>query len=302
MDDLEQAHGMPGAHEIDYRESMNVTHVHAAIQREKKEPLSAGVPIPFWLMGLFFVIFGWGSYYLGMFSGGYSGDVFDESAGGFRAREKGGAGGGEAAEQPLSVVEQGKKVFKNNCATCHQPTGLGIPGQYPPLAGSEFVNGTPRRLAMILLKGLQGPVTVKGNSFNGAMPTWTTLQDKQIAAVLTYIRQEWGNKGGEIEPGQIAHARKEYKDRVDSWTEADLKAVPADAVLEGAHTAPAAAAAPRPLPALPQRGCRTGAGGNEIMEFSNLRRRGNTFRIKPNYNGYRLYFDTRPRRTSRARP
>ena len=239
-EDPKQPHG---ALEIDYRETTDITHVHAAIQREKKDPLMAdSVPVPFWLMGVFFVIFGWGIYYLGQFNGGYSGDVFSENAGFAGSKKAGGGPGGEAAAQPETVVEQGAKVFKNNCATCHQPTGLGIPGQYPPLAGSEFVNGTPKRLAMILLKGLQGPVKVHGNTFNGAMPTWTTLQDKQIAAVLTYIRQEWGNKGGEVEKEQIAKEREVLKDRSEPWAEADILGVPADAVLEGAP-------APAPAPA-----------------------------------------------------
>ena len=238
MSNPEDSKHSHGALDIDYRETSNITHVHAAIQREKKDPLTDSVPIPFWLMGIFCVIFGWGLYYLGAFNGGYSGDVFNESAG--QVSGKKGAAGAAGPEQPLTVVQQGAKVF-TNCQQCHQPTGLGIPGQYPPLAGSEFVNGTPKRLAMILLKGLQGPVKVKGNTFNGQMPSWTTLSDKQIAAVLTYIRQEWGNKGGEVAPEQITKERQAIKDRSDSWTEADLLAVPADAVLEGAPDAAAPA-------------------------------------------------------------
>ena len=246
MDDLEQAYGAQGAHEIDYRETMDITHVHAAIAREKKEPWSANVPIPLGLMCIFFLVFGWGTYYLGEFSAGYSGDVFNERSGSASSAKAGGAGAGPGAEAgPVTVVDQGKKVFLNNCAVCHQPTGTGVPGQYPPLAKSEYVNGTPKRLAMILLKGLQGPIQVEGSTFgSAAMPPWEkTLNDKKIAAVLTYVRQEWGNTAGEIAPEQIAHARKDYKDRVDSWSEADLKAVPANAVLEGAP-APAASAAP----------------------------------------------------------
>ena len=250
MDDLEQAYGAQGAHEIDYRETSDLTHVHAAIAREKKEPWSANIPIPLWLMCVFFLVFGWGTYYLGMFCAGYNGDVFDERSGLSASSTKAGGAGPEAEAGPVTVVDQGKKVFKDNCAVCHQPTGTGVPGQYPPLAKSEYVNGTPKRLAMILLKGLQGPIKVEGSAFgSAAMPPWEkTLNDKKIAAVLTYIRQEWGNTAGEVAPEQIAHARKDYKDRVDSWSEADLLAVPADAVLEGAPApaapAPAAGAAP----------------------------------------------------------
>ena len=231
MSNPEDSRQSPGTLEIDYRETTNITHVHAAIQREKRDPLSNSVPIPLWLMGVFFLIFGWGIYYLGEFNGGYSPDVFNERAG-LGAAKKGG-GQNEGPAQPLTVVEQGKKVF-SNCATCHQATGLGVPNQYPPLAGSEFVNGNPKRLAMILLKGIQGPITVKGTTFGAAqMPSWAPLNDKQIAAVLTYVRQEWGNKGGEITPQQIAHARQEFKDHTEPWTEKEILAVPPDAVLEG---------------------------------------------------------------------
>jgi len=109
---------------------------------------------------------------------------------------------------------------------------------------------------MILLKGLQGPIKVEGGTFNGQMPAWEkVLTDKQIAYVLTYVRQEWGNKGGEITPEQIAAARKEFATRTDAWSEADLLAVPANAELPGGASAASAApptsappAAPAPAP------------------------------------------------------
>lgn len=231
MSNPEDSRQSPGGLDIDYRETSNITHVHAAIRREKREPLSGSVPIPVWLMGIFFLIFGWGIYYMGEFNGGYSGDIFNERAGMGSSKK---AGAGVAAAAPETPVERGKKVFLSNCATCHQPTGLGQPNQYPPLAGSEFVNGSPKRLARILLKGLQGPVTVEGHTFNGQMPTWTTLPDQKIADVLTYIRQEWGNKGGPVSAEQIDHERDEIKGRSDSWTAPEILAIPADAQLEGA--------------------------------------------------------------------
>jgi hypothetical protein len=107
---------------------------------------------------------------------------------------------------------------------------------------------------MIVLKGLQGPVTVKGQQFGTAvMQAWdTTLNDGKIADVLTYVRQEWGNKGGPVSAGQIAALRKELASRQGSFTEADLKAVPDDAELPGGDPAgakPADAKNPAPAPA-----------------------------------------------------
>jgi hypothetical protein len=105
---------------------------------------------------------------------------------------------------------------------------------------------------MIVLKGLQGPLTVKGQQFGTAvMQPWDkTLTDAKIADVLTYIRQEWGNKGGPVSAAQIAALRKELASHPDSFTEADLKAVPPDAELPGGEPAgPQPAQAPSPAPA-----------------------------------------------------
>jgi len=93
---------------------------------------------------------------------------------------------------------------------------------------------------MILLKGVQGPIKVAGQQFPGVaqMPAWgTTLTDKKIAAILTYVRGDFGNHSGPITPDQIADARKEYASRTDSWKEADLLAVPANAELPGGEAA-----------------------------------------------------------------
>lgn len=232
---------------IDYHETRDITEVHAAVQREHKEPGFGQVPVPLWLMALSGLAIICAGTYLGMFNGGFRGDVFDEretspkllfpeTAGSTGAAA--GAGAEAAAESPAA---QGKKIYTVNCVACHQASGMGVPGAFPPLVKSEYAIGGSKRLAMILLKGLQGPVKVSGVSYNGAMPAWEKiLSDKKIAATLTYIRQEWGNTAGEISPEQIATARKEFAARAEPWTEADLLAVPANEELAGG----AAAAAP----------------------------------------------------------
>ena len=120
-----------------------------------------------------------------------------------------------------------------------------------PLAGSEIVNGGSKRVGMIVLKGLQGPITVKGQSFGTAvMQPWEkTLTDAKIADVITYIRQEWGNKGGPVSKEGIAGLRKELASHPDSFTEATLHEVPEDAELAGGESAgPKPADAPSPAP------------------------------------------------------
>ena len=158
------------------------------------------------------------------------------------------AAGPQGAQQAaeLSPRDRGKKIFAANCQTCHQANGLGVAGQYPPLAGSEFTTGGSRRPAMIVLKGLQGPVTVKGQKFGAAvMQPWDkTLTDQKIADVLTYERSEWGNNGSPVTAEQIAALRKELANHPNSFTEPDILAIPADQDLSGG--APAGAAQPKP--------------------------------------------------------
>lgn len=223
---------------MDYGETADVHQVHAAIQREKREPRAGMEPLSIWLIAVYGLAIFFGGAYLGRFSGNFSGDSLDPM-GGASVKKKNVNGPG-VDQVELSQADRGKKIFSANCAVCHQPNGLGAASQgYPPLAGSEYVNGGTRRLGMIVLKGLQGPLTVKGQSYGTAvMQPWDkTLTDAKIADVLTYIRQDWGNKGGPVSAPQIAGLRKELASHPDSFTEADLKAVPEDAELPGGEPA-----------------------------------------------------------------
>ncbi|MEY2584962.1 MAG: hypothetical protein QOD80_988 [Verrucomicrobiota bacterium] len=239
---------------MDYGEDADVHQVHSAIQREKREPRAGMEPLSIWLIAVYGLAIFFGGAYLGRFSGNFSGDGLDPLGGAPRPKKAGvnGPGGEQTAE--LSQADRGKKIFSANCAVCHQPNGQGAPGQgYPPLAGSEIVNGGSRRPAMIVLKGLTGPITVKGMQFGTAvMQPWDkTLTDAKIADVLTYIRQEWGNKASPVSTAQIAALRKELANHPDSFVEADLHAVPDDAELPGGEAAgakPADAKNPSPAP------------------------------------------------------
>jgi mono/diheme cytochrome c family protein len=244
----------PGGHSrqgMDYGESSDVHQVHAAIQREKREPRVGLEPLSIWLIAVYGLAIFFGGAYLGRFSGNFSGDGLDPLGGAPRPKKLGPNGPSEQTTE-LSQADRGKKIFSANCAVCHQPNGLGAAGQgYPPLAGSEIVNGGSRRPAMIVLKGLQGPITVKGMQFGTAvMQPWDkTLTDAKIADVLTYIRQEWGNKGGPVSTAQITALRKELASHPNSFVEADIHAVPEDAELPGGEPSgakPPEAPAPAP--------------------------------------------------------
>src|SRR6266478_2243573 len=145
---------------MDYGEHQEVQEVHAAIQREKREPRVGLEPLSIWLIAVYGIAIFTGGAYLGRYSGNFSGDGLDP-LGGPPPAKKGGGPQGQQQQAELSPRDRGKRIFAANCQTCHQANGLGVPSQYPPLAGSEFTTGGSKRPAMIVLKGLQGPVTVK---------------------------------------------------------------------------------------------------------------------------------------------
>ena len=245
---------------MDYGETEDVQQVHAAIQREKREPHAGLEPLSLWLIAIYGLAIFFGGAYLGRFSGNFSGDGLDPYGGAPRTSKKDSHGPGGGPAQEMTPADRGKKLFSANCAVCHQPSGVGAAGQgYPPLAGSEIVNGGSKRMAMIVLKGLQGPITVKGQSYGTAvMQPWEkTFTDAKIADILTYVRSAWGNTGGPVTPEGVAALRKELAGRAESFTEHDLQAVPADENLPGGEAPatkpgeppkPADAAAPPPKP------------------------------------------------------
>jgi len=239
---------------MDYGETEDVQQVHAAIQREKREPLAGLEPLSLWLIAIYGLAIFFGGAYLGRFSGNFSGDGLDPLGGAPRATKPGQHGPNEGPQAEMTSADRGKKIFSANCAVCHQPTGLGSLGQgYPPLAGSEIVNGGSKRVAMIVLKGLQGPITVKGQTYGTAvMQPWEkTFTDAKIADIITYIRSAWGNTGGPVTPEGVAAVRKELAGRTDSFTEPDLHAVPADENLPGGEAPAAKPGEPPKAPAAP---------------------------------------------------
>src|ERR1700736_2360903 len=225
---------------MDYGENEEVHEVHAAIQREKREPRVGLEPLSIWLIVVYGLAAFFGGAYLGRYSGNFSGDGLDPMGGPPPAKKSAAGPGGAEQQAELTPRDRGKKIFAANCQTCHQANGLGVPGQYPPLAGSEFTTGGSHRPAMIVLKGLQGPVTVKGQKFGTAvMQPWdNTLTDQKIADVLTYERSEWGNNPSPVTAEQIAALRTPLASHPESFTEPDILAVPALDELPGGVAAP----------------------------------------------------------------
>ncbi|UQD54943.1 cytochrome c [Flavobacterium sp. K5-23] len=92
----------------------------------------------------------------------------------------------------IVAADKGKSIYNQTCVACHQATGLGIPGAFPPLAKSDYLNKDTNRSIKGVVKGLKGPITVNGKKYNGAMPA-QALNDQQIADVMTYVYSSWGN-------------------------------------------------------------------------------------------------------------
>ena len=130
---------------------------------------------------------------------------------------------GASAQEKLP---DGKQVYATTCAACHQTTGEGVAGVFPPLAGSEWVTGDEAKLALIILHGVTGPIEVAGETYNGMMPPWGgTMKDADIAAVLTYVRSAWGNKAAPVTAAKVASIRAAHGSRTTPWTAAELAAV-----------------------------------------------------------------------------
>ena len=104
-------------------------------------------------------------------------------------------------------IAAGKQVYETVCMACHQADGKGLPGAFPPLAGSDYLAGDPARAVGVVVNGLQGEVVVNGVKFNSVMPAMVQLSDQQIADALTYAMNTWGNSAGSITVAQVAAER-----------------------------------------------------------------------------------------------
>jgi mono/diheme cytochrome c family protein len=183
------------------------------------EPQAGRTAVPVWLIVLLFLLLYWGMVYFDQHSGWFDARVYAPYQSAVElARYQPPTGGPD--------LSRGKAVYENICGLCHNNDGSGKPGQAPPFAGSEWVLGSPNRMIRIPLAGLAGPVQVKDQPWNLAMPAMgAALSDDDLAAVLTYIRQSWGNKASTLTPEQVKAVRAEVGNRTQPWTAAELNAI-----------------------------------------------------------------------------
>ena len=119
-------------------------------------------------------------------------------------------------------MKRGAAVYARTCIACHQPTGLGLPPVFPPLANAPIVVGNPELPVKFILQGLMGPITVNGMTYNSMMPPVAGVSDADIADVLTYVRQSFGNQGNPVTADQVKAIRAANAGRTAPWTTAEL--------------------------------------------------------------------------------
>ena len=181
----------------------------AALRRENSDPDERIRPLPWFFIMFLGAIGMWGAFYIAITPSGEDSAYGDQRTVALLRPPVAAAGAAPAID--------GKQLFGAKCAACHQASGLGVTGVFPPLAGAEWVVGGEKVLISILLHGVQGELEVKGNKYNGAMPAFGTLADAEIAAVLSYIRSEWGNQGLPITAAAVAAQREATKDQTTAY-------------------------------------------------------------------------------------
>jgi mono/diheme cytochrome c family protein len=129
----------------------------------------------------------------------------------------------DAPKPDAAMMERGKAVYARTCIACHQPTGAGLPPVFPPLAGSEWIAKGASIAVRNIVNGMQGPVTVKGTTYNSMMPPVAGLSDKDIADVVTYVNNSFGNSGPAVSEGEVSAIKAKYADRKTPWTAAEYE-------------------------------------------------------------------------------
>lgn len=187
-----------------------------SVRKDEFEPKASQTAAPVFIFVVLSLLLYWGALHIDQYGGGFERQVY----------------------APFTSTNQlprigpdtgkGKAIYAASCSPCHQANGNGLAGQFPPLAGSEWVTAeSAARIIRIVLDGAAGPMEVKGAQYNNVMVPWRdNLSDEDIAAVVTYIRGEWGNKAPAVKPEEVKAIREETAGRSSPWTSDELTKVP----------------------------------------------------------------------------
>ncbi|MGJ8671335.1 c-type cytochrome [Rubritalea sp.] len=203
--DLEESTNVAQAHE-------EVTRSAAAASREQQLRENGLEPVSIWIMIAGFIVAVVGGSVLLSSENLFDYETFTKD-GYVRGEFETGGSTIPTALAGDAYLKRGAALYKN-CASCHGTGGAGVAGVYPPLAGSEWVTGSGKVPALVMIHGVSGPISVKGNDYNGAMPPMADgWSDFDIAALTYYLQNNFGNNVGEIfSAEQIAEIRTISKD------------------------------------------------------------------------------------------
>ena len=185
---------------------MSASNHHEEPQRDplresRFEPYEVNRPIPVFVLAVAFALVAWGASTLWANSGD---DVAGEAAVAVSGEQV-------AVDPDTALLSAGAALFEANCATCHQMNGSGVRDAIPPLVDSRYVTGPAEAPVQILLHGIDGPIAVRGKTYNGRMATFgDTLGDQEIAAVVSYIRSAWGNNADPVDAAFVATQRARF--------------------------------------------------------------------------------------------
>lgn len=200
--------------------------VHAILLREKAEPSEGFSPMPLFLLGIISAMILVCAIYVVHYRGDFDPLVYDERYDAAAAKAL-----ADVPKEltPEQILAKGKQAYQT-CVSCHQANGQGVPGAFPPLAGSEWVTGNEERLVRVLIHGLGGSIQVKGATYNGSMPAFGKIpgggynwNSEKIAHVLSYIRHEWGNNAEFVTKEKVDEIFKAESARTKAWTQDELK-------------------------------------------------------------------------------
>lgn len=181
---------------------------HDARARENPDPHEKNRPVPRLILLVVAAVLAWAVGYIVTTARDDAPELGDRRTLATLAGKPAGAGG----------AADGAQVYAANCVVCHQATGAGLPGVFPPLAGSEWALAADKVPVNIVLHGITGKLTVKGAAYNGQMPAFKDkLSDAEIAAVLSHVRANFGNGAGKIAAELVKAERDAGKDRTAPW-------------------------------------------------------------------------------------
>ncbi|MFW6347238.1 MAG: c-type cytochrome [Cyclonatronaceae bacterium] len=207
-----------GTRDESFRDSgddRTIEQIHSAAMRERPLPEEGNERGPWWMYAVIICTLAFGFFYMGR----YLGEVSDRAHVLYIQAE------GEAEEEEeeeFDPIAEGQRVYTRVCQACHQSNGEGVQGSFPTLVGAEWVVDKPDNAVKIVLNGLQGELVRDDATYNGVMPAFDNLSDQEIAAVVSYIRDSFGNDASEYPEERVTQIRELTSDISGAYDEAQV--------------------------------------------------------------------------------